>query len=57
MPTLEHIKQVFGHEYRIGDGPVYPKGRGIGKMLGNNKQNIGGKRHRCKWKKERKKGC
>jgi hypothetical protein len=48
---------VFGHEYRIGDGPVYPKGRGIGKMLGNNKQNIGGKRHRCKWKKERKKGC
>jgi len=44
---------VVGHKHLIGDGPFYPKGRGIGKMLGNNKQNIGGKKQRCKWEKEK----
>jgi len=35
---------VFGHKHLISDGPVYPKGGGIGKLLRNKKQNIGGKK-------------
>ncbi len=44
---------MVGHKHMIGDGPIYPKGGGIGKMLGNNIQNIGRKRQRCKWEKEK----
>jgi hypothetical protein len=35
---------VFGHKHLISDGLVYPKDGGIGKMLRNKKQNIGGKK-------------